>query len=152
MPDPTISARVQAGAAWLDQHVPGWVADIDLNRLDLASPCRCILGQIHGGEYPTMGEIPGEDGRPANWTTNRTALGFECSPARDGEKPEVWLARTHDEYAALTAEWTRVITACRDAERARVAAACCPCRGPACDPGCTCPAGCPRELAEVLDG
>lgn len=35
-------------------------------------------------------------------------------------------------------------------EAARVAAACCPCRGTVCDPGCTCP-GCPKSVTELVD-
>ena len=45
---PTVAERVQAGAAWLDEHESGWVDRIDLDRLDINSECQCILGQLHG--------------------------------------------------------------------------------------------------------
>jgi hypothetical protein len=44
----TIAERVRAGAAWLDEHEPGWVDRINLDRLDLSSQCRCVLGQLDG--------------------------------------------------------------------------------------------------------
>lgn len=42
----TIPERVAQGAAWLDEHYPGWERHIDLTRLDLSDPCRCVLGQL----------------------------------------------------------------------------------------------------------
>lgn len=35
-------------ACLLDEHVPGWRKKIDLGRLDIASPCNCIMGQLYG--------------------------------------------------------------------------------------------------------
>lgn len=44
-----VRQRVQAGAAWLDEHVPhGWWWRIDRAQLDMASCAHCILGQIWG--------------------------------------------------------------------------------------------------------
>jgi hypothetical protein len=48
----TISERVQRGADWLDENEPDWVARIDLGRLLLHSPCRCICGQPYGDYSP----------------------------------------------------------------------------------------------------
>jgi len=42
----TDQERVAAGAAWLDKTRPSWVDEIDLDRLDLAVACQCVLGQI----------------------------------------------------------------------------------------------------------
>lgn len=37
-----------AGAAWLDEKVPGWAERIDLDRLSITSRWYCVLGQIEG--------------------------------------------------------------------------------------------------------
>jgi hypothetical protein len=44
----TIAERVDAGAAWLDNHYPRWVDRIDLDTLDLGNCTRCIGGQLAG--------------------------------------------------------------------------------------------------------
>jgi hypothetical protein len=44
----TIAERVAAGAAWLDEHEPGWRQRIDWDRLDLGNCTRCIGGQLAG--------------------------------------------------------------------------------------------------------
>lgn len=45
---PSVAERVAAGAAYLDQHQPGWDAQIDLDRLNISSACDCVLGQLYG--------------------------------------------------------------------------------------------------------
>lgn len=118
MADPTISdpfdaaARVARGIAWLDDHDPGWWREdaptrpgvdrsrpIDLGTLDMDDPCGCVLGHRYGDYY----EAP---------ITVETCvrLGFDAN-ADDGA-----------EWSALGAGWRKVITARRDAERARPAA------------------------------
>lgn len=46
------AARVQRGAALLDEKWPTWVQDIDLDALDIGSSDRCVTaqyaGQVHG--------------------------------------------------------------------------------------------------------
>lgn len=117
----TIAERVAAGAAFLDEHDPEWWrADveraIDLDKLKLSSPQKCILGQRCPLEARSLGNSPfeafarqlsGLDRYHAigNWAT---AFGFESSLGLDGEIPE-------GEYGNLTAEWVRVITARRAA-------------------------------------
>src|SRR4051812_23092318 len=44
----TIAERVQRGASLLDTEFPGWVDQVDLSSLNLASGCDCILGQRFG--------------------------------------------------------------------------------------------------------
>jgi hypothetical protein len=44
----TIAERVAAGAAWLDEHEPGWRQRIDRDKLDLGNCVRCIGGQLAG--------------------------------------------------------------------------------------------------------
>lgn len=46
--DETVETRVARGAAWLDSVHPGWERRIDLASLDLASSCRCVIGQLFG--------------------------------------------------------------------------------------------------------
>jgi len=36
------------GAQLLDEERPGWAREIDLEMLNMASPCNCVLGQIFG--------------------------------------------------------------------------------------------------------
>jgi hypothetical protein len=44
----SIAERVNAGAAWLDEHEPGWVDRINRDRLDLEDCNRCVGGQLAG--------------------------------------------------------------------------------------------------------
>lgn len=43
-----ISKEVLRGAAYLDERRPGWEFEINLRRLDIASHCSCVLGQLYG--------------------------------------------------------------------------------------------------------
>ena len=38
--------QVARGAALLDERKPGWHRQINLERLDMANPCLCVLGQV----------------------------------------------------------------------------------------------------------
>ncbi len=87
--DPDIAARVAAGAQWLDDNVPGWVDLIDLDRLDLRSTCRCVLGQL----FDDYDFAP----RDARWYSGD--YGFDAV----GDHLTA-------EYVALTDAWTRLIT------------------------------------------
>jgi hypothetical protein len=44
----TITGRVTAGAAWLDEQRPGWWQPdrLDLDKLDMSCGCCCIGGQV----------------------------------------------------------------------------------------------------------
>jgi hypothetical protein len=90
----SIAERVNAGAAWLDQHQPGWVDRIDLDRLNLEATCHCILGQLHGDYYEALDDL----GRrvPGQWTAE--GLGFNASTRSADE-----------EYDELTAAWRQLI-------------------------------------------
>lgn len=46
-----LDPRVERGAAMLDERLPGWEHEIDLDNFVLHSPCKCIFGQLGGGEY-----------------------------------------------------------------------------------------------------
>jgi hypothetical protein len=43
-----LPANVQRGAAFLDEHVPGWRAHVDPYTLDLSYCRQCVLGQVFG--------------------------------------------------------------------------------------------------------
>lgn len=100
----TIPERVAAGAAFLDEHEPGWDSRIDLERLDLGSSCACVLGQLYkgfGAGLIATGLLDYEYSRGAD-------LGFH------------WLVGTTEaaelrEIKDLTAEWHHLITERRSA-------------------------------------
>jgi hypothetical protein len=112
----TVAERVAKGAALLDEREPGWWRDIDVDRLDLSSPCRCVLGQL-------TTDLTEEDDWDAvcvrfgirPWNTHNGLptdyeLGFNAVECRYHEPP------TGEEYDALTEEWLRVIAARRAVE------------------------------------
>ena len=45
-----LAEAVARGAAWLDTEVPDWRARIDVETLNLASPTRCVAGQVFEAE------------------------------------------------------------------------------------------------------
>lgn len=48
----TAMARAEVGARYLDRkYGEDWHTLIDAERLDIASPCRCVLGQLVGHGY-----------------------------------------------------------------------------------------------------
>ena len=50
--------RIARGMEWLDATRPGWENRINLDRLDVGCPCKCILGQefdLLGIEHDTTG-------------------------------------------------------------------------------------------------
>lgn len=112
MPDtttaPTIAERVAAGAAFLDQAEPGWRQHIDIDRLDLASPCRCVLGQL---EIALHSEGPEDDGAFSDAlfrygiAFEEWALGFNAG--HEGRNVE---------FPQLTAAWRELIQARREAQ------------------------------------
>lgn len=103
----SIEARVARGVALLDEKLPGWIERIDLDKLDLASGCNCILGQTW-----SKGD---DDGRFTAFELQADALGLYGEDENDygfnagGED----YFEDRPEYDALTAEWRRVILARR---------------------------------------
>jgi hypothetical protein len=99
--------RVGRGAALLDERRPDWWRLVDLDRLDIGSPCDCIAGQLYmgGGNY-------------RNWTMVMDSLGLhaEADEAAHGfDGPGL----TGD-YTALTEAWRTLIA--RRREQAQVTA------------------------------
>ena len=45
-----LSRKVADSAAELDRLRPGWAREINVEILDIASECKCVLGQLFGGE------------------------------------------------------------------------------------------------------
>lgn len=103
---PTIEERVAAGAEWLDANAPGWVERIDLLRLRLLSECGCVLGQMFGN----FSDAPLGGGDEEARDDRAHALGF-LSAFNDTVEAE------DADYAALDAEWRRLILARREASR-----------------------------------
>ena len=87
---PTITERVERGAALLDEKMPGWWQRVDLGRLDIESGCNCVIGQL--GSYPETSEGFGLLSSLDDFTH-----GF------DGGEP--------DDYRALTKAWRDLILA-----------------------------------------
>lgn len=100
-PDATVAERVAAGAAWLDGNQPGWVDRIDLERLDIGSCMRCVLGQLYG-EYSLAPLEVRYDYDTDVWL----ALSFGFDAVNRPGQPSV---------ADVTAEWRRLILARRSA-------------------------------------
>lgn len=111
---PSIADRVAAGAVWLDEHFADWPRLITVERLDISSPCRCVLGQLHD-DYPYTGELPGEESADLSTASaSRIGRGFEIDFAlQPGESRDDQRDRVAGEYGRLTDEWARVIEARR---------------------------------------
>jgi hypothetical protein len=90
--------RVEAGAAWLDENMPGWVDVIDLDTLDLASGCSCVLGQLaadvqQGAGYGAFrGREAKHLGLPYLTSFEAERLGFVNSKNEYDELNELWTA------------------------------------------------------------
>jgi hypothetical protein len=93
----TVTERVGAGLALLDEQALTAVADVDLAWLDIGSSADCALGQVYGS-YDRGLEVLGLSGRAA------IDLGFTCA-AGEHASQEVADAQ----FAELTAEWKRAL-------------------------------------------
>lgn len=90
-------SRIVNGAAYLDKAMPGWDQRIDLDRLDMAHPCNCILGQL--GEEPEGAT----QGRAPQFYEVKDRLGL-TEPARLG-----FMTWGDERYWSLTQKWRRLI-------------------------------------------
>jgi len=100
--EPTVTERVTAGAALLDNELEGWEASVKLDRLDMSVgakawndtsdvPCGCILMQLYGSYVEGKTEL-GIGGPEAE------ELGFEAM-----EWP------VQEEYNELHDAWNELI-------------------------------------------
>ena len=96
----TIAERVARGAAYLDEREPGWWQRIDLDALDLAVPCKCVLGQLDGGRHGK------------NWAKIVKAFGLRFG-STEGERFAIALGfdRHRETGAELTDAWRALISA-----------------------------------------
>lgn len=44
----TIEERVLRGAAWMDEHFPGWAEKVNTETIDQSSSINCVMGQATG--------------------------------------------------------------------------------------------------------
>lgn len=49
--------EVRAGAAWLDEHKPGWHDVVDTYDLRMANCSNCVLGQLFGNYNSAMRQL-----------------------------------------------------------------------------------------------
>lgn len=80
MTSPDYAARAAAGAAFLDERIPGWAARISLDLLDMSNCEWCILGQLGGCYDEAVSDFDLDD-------EDETGLGF-MRPA--GESGFAW--------------------------------------------------------------
>lgn len=107
MSELSIPERVAAGAAWLDEHQPGWVERIDLDALEMRDCMSCILGQLFGGywEAPLVPVKPASSEEMDDYDNIAGPLGFQ------------WLFYSQ-ELPDVGAEWRRLIESRRAAVNA----------------------------------
>lgn len=85
----TARERVERGAAFLDENVPGWIDKIT-ESMDVSYGSDCVLAQVYGSFYTRPAELD---------TCDATVMhGFE----RGGDDPFV-------AYWMLQVEWDRLI-------------------------------------------
>lgn len=70
--------NVLSAISVLDEKRPGWENEIDLDRLDVADPKHCILGQLYGGFAKGLLKLKVVD-------LGNIANGFA------GDKTDIWL-------------------------------------------------------------
>lgn len=102
----TVAERVAAGAAFLDEHDPGWDQRIDLDSLDLDHTCKCILGQAFADETEWHNRCydSGYDYAVNRFDLLRGGADFGFDTSDD-----------YEPYGPLAAGWKRLITARREA-------------------------------------
>jgi hypothetical protein len=93
----TITERVAAGAAYLDEREPGWWQRVDIRTFDITSPCKCILGQVYRAAVRVVAGAGGFDYADGYLGVDIEHLGFDVRPGGEIRYPE------------LEAEWKRVI-------------------------------------------
>lgn len=112
----TIADRVARGAALLDVKLPGWETEIDLDTLDIQMCTTCVVGQIFG-DHADPYEYGADhlfllDAYQYQDAPVMVAHGFAGHAPDSLRDPDVEAS----EWAALTAEWKRVIQQRRNRE------------------------------------
>lgn len=91
--------NVERGIALLNNHLPGWHEDVDLETLDQRTTLVCVLAQVFGSY---------DEGRRALGVSNRNASDYGFLIVLDAADIKEW--------EHLTNEWKAQITAIRNAE------------------------------------
>lgn len=79
---------VKRGAAWMDEHYPGWIERINLSELDMNNCHRCIIGQTIGDYF----QAKFDDDYREEWANEH---GFET--------------KKYGDYSKLETAWTEYI-------------------------------------------
>lgn len=103
----TIAERVAAGAAVLDERLPGWADKINLTRLDMSDDENCVFGQHYVGHTRPISRFGQVRTNLGIKSEDCEDLGLFCAKEADGTPA------ADAEYAALTAEWQLAIEARR---------------------------------------
>lgn len=99
-----VEVRVKQGMALLDEkHGPEWVDRIDVDTLNLRDSCRCVLGQLNGGDYDRGLSAVGINPHTKYDTAEDIANGFDL-PCSDPFGVD---------YSPLTTAWKHAILARR---------------------------------------
>jgi hypothetical protein len=101
----TTATPAEYGAAYLDEHHPGWADRIKLPLLDMGCNERCVLGQIYLLEGIAGGYDNGYSWAVVKHFPRPERLGFDLKHTHPHD-PYI----THN-YAALTAEWSELVAA-----------------------------------------
>jgi hypothetical protein len=118
-----IEFAVAVGAAWLDQHVPNWVNEIDLESLDLREQCACVLGQLvktvqvdWPDEYVNYYTVAASSWQQRPHALEHEVFGLDHQLSHEqainmGFHGRLYVDDPHgpDEWDALTDAWRRLI-------------------------------------------
>jgi hypothetical protein len=108
-----IDIAVNRGVEFLDEHLPGWVEKIDLDTLDLAVPCMCVLGQLEGDFWLAMAH----HGHAEVNEFGTIRPDWDWSHAHGFSRPTVF---DYAQYQALTNTWKHRVEMRRLLDRAVV--------------------------------
>jgi hypothetical protein len=104
---PSIEERVRGGALFLDEHLPGWSAQIAADELAMETCDRCILGQLYGDYEVGFKHLVGKFRGPLTFF-RVAAFGFTLT----NEEQEEAIARGLEPraiFAALADAWRREV-------------------------------------------
>lgn len=100
----TIEESVALGAALLDERLPGWSEQVEIEELNMVSGAYCVLGQVFGDYLDGVADL----WESAMNDVHRTDLAIEHGFDTEGG---------NDDYELLRAEWTEQVARRRLAEQ-----------------------------------